>query len=91
MNAANRSSIHAEEWRQLFDILDESLDGRMDGIIRVEDFKKMLKEDPLWGEAVPRDVQAGNSIGFFWATKFGLGQPNTHLSLVSYTEASEKV
>ena len=60
MNAggvADRSSIHAEEWRQLFDILDESLDGRMDGIIRVEDFKKMLKEDPLWGEAVPRDVQ----------------------------------
>ena len=54
---ADRSSIHAEEWRQLFDILDESLDGRMDGIIRVEDFKKMLKEDPLWGEAVPRDVQ----------------------------------
>ena len=29
----------------------------MDGIIRVEDFKKMLKDDPLWGEAVPRDVQ----------------------------------
>ena len=41
----------------MFDNLDESLDGRIDGIIHVEDFKKMLKEYPLWGEAVPHDLE----------------------------------
>ena len=41
----------------MFDNIDESLDGHIDGIIRVEDFKKMLKDYPLWGEAVPHDLE----------------------------------
>lgn len=51
------SSIPVEEWRPIFDKLDESVDGRIDGQIPVEEFRRMLVEDPLWVETVPEEVQ----------------------------------
>ncbi len=51
------SSIPVEEWRPIFDKLDVSLDGKADGRIPAEEFKKMLCDDPLWVETVPKDVQ----------------------------------
>jgi hypothetical protein len=57
LNSATSSSIPVEEWRPIFDKLDESLDGKTDGRIPVEEFKKMLCNDPLWVGTVPKDVQ----------------------------------
>ena len=51
------SSIPVEEWRPIFDKLDESVDGRIDGTIPVPEFKRILVDDPLWVETVPTDVQ----------------------------------
>ena len=48
------SSVPTEEWKVIFDKLDECLDGRVDGRIPLMAFRQMLDEDPVWTETVPK-------------------------------------
>ncbi len=57
MTSNASSSIGVEEWRAIFDKLDMESDGRADGHIPLVKFQEILESDPVWSEAVPRDIQ----------------------------------
>ncbi len=57
MTSNASSSIGVDEWKSIFDKLDLESDGRADGHIPLGKFREILEDDPLWVEAVPKEVQ----------------------------------